>query len=306
MTAHSTETSKRILASLLYVGPRPLANSDMGDRVAVLLKRLGLPVERRLTDEVSGLSLRTAGPEILIHATDAPLAPAAVARLRRPEGSDRRIGRRRLEQHTAHLTLRLADVPGQTRLVLSEAQRAALAQRLVRHLMQVEPADLVVWHAQDLLYTPEEFRRELMPGIAPRATKALPPITDDDPAHFDRLDGRLSSAIANSLPDLPARLSDGNEKLRAIFNAVAPQAPRERVARIELMEPDDDDGLAGKLSVYVMNGTILVLNFPIGMGMLTYNILRGGDLKATARAMALTGAVLGLLSGMPSGFWVGT
>lgn len=307
MTAPKPEGPSRVLASLLYVGPRPLANSDMADRVAVLLKRLALPVERRLTDESSGVSLRTAGPEIVIHATDAPLAPAAIARLRRPEGSDRKLGRRRLEQHSAHLTVRLADVPGQTRLVLSPSQRAALAQRLVRHLMQFEPADLVVWHGDSTLYTAEEFRRDLVPGITLRESKALPPITDDEPEHFDRLDGRLRAAIANSLPDLPSRLSDGNEALRSIFSAVSSSSvPREKLAKIELVEPDDDDSLAGKLSIYVLNGTIIVLNFPIGMGMLTYNILRGGDMTATARAMALTGAILGLLSAAPAGLLPGT
>jgi hypothetical protein len=302
MTATNTGPT-RVLASLLYVGPRPLADDAMADRVTMLLKRLSLPVERRLTDGNSGVSLRTAGPEIVIHATDAPLAASAIARLRRPDGTDRRLGRRRLEQHVAHLTLRLADVPGQTRLVLSPAQRAALAQRLVRHLMQTDPADLVVWHADDTLYTPDEFRRYLVPGIAPRNAKVLPPITDDGPEHFDRLDIRLSNAIANALPDLPNRVSDGNEALRAIFAAVSTSAPREKLARIDLVEPDEDDSLAGKLSIYVLNGTIMVMNFPIGMGLLTYNILRGGDMKVTARAMALTGAALGLMTALPAGLF---
>lgn len=292
----------RIHASLAYVGPRPMVGAAMAESLAALLARLGLPVEKQVTNGTSGLSLKTAGPEIVVLANDRPLGADLVARLERPEGPSAPRVERRLVQHGAHLTLRIADMPMHSRVQLAPPQRAALAQRLLRHLMTFAPADLVIWHPTQAVVTPEEFRLFGLSFGESRRSRQLPPITDDLSDGIAAR-GPETTAIANSEPDLAARLTDGNEKLRAIFRAVGDKArPHPRPRRtIERVAAEPGSSTAEKLSVYVMNGTILVLNFPVGMGMLTYNVLKGGDLTATARTMAITGTVLGLLGSMPAG-----
>jgi len=48
-------------------------------------------------------------------------------------------------------------------------------------------------------------------------------------------------------------------------------------------------GLAEQLTVYVMSVTLMVLSFPVGVGVLFLNILTGANLRVTSHAMALTG-----------------
>ena len=58
--------------------------------------------------------------------------------------------------------------------------------------------------------------------------------------------------------------------------------------------PEEKAGPVEQLTVYTMTMTLMVLAFPIGFAMLIYNILGGENLKATSRAMALTGIGMGM------------
>jgi hypothetical protein len=52
-----------------------------------------------------------------------------------------------------------------------------------------------------------------------------------------------------------------------------------------------------KLTVYVMNAILLIMAFPVGFGMLVFNILGGENLRTTAHVIALTGFAIGLTGG---------
>ena len=52
-----------------------------------------------------------------------------------------------------------------------------------------------------------------------------------------------------------------------------------------------------KLTVYVMNAILLVIAFPVGFGMLVFNILGGENLRTTAHVIALTGFAIALTGG---------
>lgn len=125
---------------------------------------------------------------------------------------------------------------------------------------------------------PEEIVcREPAPEIRPRRPQ-LP------------IDALYTARRPSSLPPLPEDdwIAPTDEALRiarlAIFSAPHDTAedqsatPRRRQA-----------GLAEKLTVYVMSMTLMVVAFPVGFAMMIYNILAGENLRATARAMALTG-----------------
>ena len=44
-----------------------------------------------------------------------------------------------------------------------------------------------------------------------------------------------------------------------------------------------------RLTVYALNAAIMVFYFPLGFGLLIFNILGGENLRTTAHALALTG-----------------
>lgn len=56
---------------------------------------------------------------------------------------------------------------------------------------------------------------------------------------------------------------------------------------------ESHDAIA-RLTVYAMNAAIMLFAFPIGFGLLIFNILGGENLRTTAHAMALTGMVMAL------------
>ncbi len=49
-----------------------------------------------------------------------------------------------------------------------------------------------------------------------------------------------------------------------------------------------------RLTVYALNGALLLFAFPVGFAMLIFNILGGENLRTTAHAMALTGMGIAL------------
>lgn len=68
----------------------------------------------------------------------------------------------------------------------------------------------------------------------------------------------------------------------ACDEAVTPSAraePRNEIAR---------------LTVYTLNAILMVIAFPVGLGMLIFNIVGGENLRTTAHAIALTGMTIGL------------
>ncbi len=52
-----------------------------------------------------------------------------------------------------------------------------------------------------------------------------------------------------------------------------------------------------KITVYVMNAILLIMAFPVGFGMLVFNILGGENLRTTSHVIALTGFAIALTGG---------
>ncbi|SER52288.1 hypothetical protein SAMN04490244_101358 [Tranquillimonas rosea] len=61
----------------------------------------------------------------------------------------------------------------------------------------------------------------------------------------------------------------------------------------------DEQSVPLKLAIYTMNTSLMLVSLPVGAGMLTYNLLKGGSINATGRVMALTGLAIGA-SNIPS------
>jgi len=56
--------------------------------------------------------------------------------------------------------------------------------------------------------------------------------------------------------------------------------------------PEQD--FTGRMTVYVLNATVMVFALPVGLALLLLNILGGENLRTTAHVMALTGVFMAL------------
>jgi len=78
----------------------------------------------------------------------------------------------------------------------------------------------------------------------------------------------------------------------SISVALSHNSAMEDVFDPELRE--EHRNLTARVTVYVMNLTIMVLALPVGLGLLCFNILGGENLRTTAHVMALTGMAMAL------------
>jgi hypothetical protein len=62
----------------------------------------------------------------------------------------------------------------------------------------------------------------------------------------------------------------------------------------EIRENPDTDNALSRLTVYALNAVLLVLAFPVGFGMLMFNLLVGENLRTTIHVLALTGLAVTL------------
>lgn len=85
---------------------------------------------------------------------------------------------------------------------------------------------------------------------------------------------------ANSQPDLPRCPATEAEQIRAALYPEDRQTPQQTVRM--------------RLAASTMDITLMVVFLPAGAAMMTYGLLRGGNVASSARMMALTGALIGL------------
>lgn len=100
--------------------------------------------------------------------------------------------------------------------------------------------------------------------------------------------GKRRAGGAHVFPELePAGKIRREPRIRFISRS-AQSEPTRFTARRERGD------LIAQLTVYVMTLTVMVLAFPIGFGLLIFNILGGENFRTTAHVMALTGMALAL------------
>ena len=92
--------------------------------------------------------------------------------------------------------------------------------------------------------------------------------------------------VANVVADPPAPILSEMDRIRtALYPPETEGNPRGR-----------DQSPQIRLAVYAVNGSLIMVSPPVGAALLVYNFLGGEDLRATARAMAITGTLFGLTS----------
>ncbi len=208
-----------------------------------------------------------------------------------------------------------------------ESTQLTACYHVVRHLLREFDVTLVKWHPTGVLFTAEEFENptELRAAVRPRRPISEPAPRTERPKlksteHFRgatadvatthaRLDDEMATATANMAAEM-VEVDDTRASGRwdEVFPNLetTPEEPKEPhrtpsflrkfliVEEVKLDAPNEKVDTIEQFSVYVMTVTLMVLAFPIGFAMLIYNILGGENLRATARAMALTGFGMGL------------
>ncbi|MGR3755754.1 MAG: hypothetical protein ACU0AT_00795 [Tranquillimonas sp.] len=208
------------------------------------------------------------------------------------------------------LRIRIGPVPGSDRdiSVLIEtpvdapapretaAQRMRLCGAAVAHFVRARPASHVLWQHKGARYRSAAGAATEVEHAPVRRFEAG---TGTGEQARQKSQRRIDAAKrALPLPPPPAAprqpvsdaaRSDLAAAARSRAHARLAQAGRRPDPRGELRR-----SLPGKLTLYTMNTTLCVMALPVGAGMMTYNVLSGGSVVATARAMALTGLALAL------------
>lgn len=116
---------------------------------------------------------------------------------------------------------------------------------------------------------------------------------------------RVAAPAATSR-DLFPELAPPEERLRTakthIFSADAIALSHDSAIE-DVFDPaqrEEHADFVARLTVYVMNLTIMVFSLPVGLALLVMNIVGGENLRTTAHVMALTGLFSALALANPS------
>ena len=123
--------------------------------------------------------------------------------------------------------------------------------------------------------------RQVYPSLVKEPPPRPAPLLPQHPP-MQALNIRVTAA--NDAPHLPHPMQEELARIRA---ALYPPEPK---AAVTEKEP-----LARRLTLYTFNTTLLIVSLPVGAALLTYNVLGHEDSRVTARLMAVTGVIVGLL-----------
>ena len=98
------------------------------------------------------------------------------------------------------------------------------------------------------------------------------------------------------LPDLEPPEERLRKSRNTIFSAdsieLSLNSAVEDLLEADLREEHSD--LTARITVYVMNLTIMMFTLPLGLALLAFNIIGGENLRTTAHIMALTGMFMAI------------
>lgn len=138
-----------------------------------------------------------------------------------------------------------------------------------------------------------QSRRRIERAIAAQEAARAPELLNLWHDAFDGAEALLPAApVANDTPEpAPGDIDRLHQVRAALYTADPDCAAAEAAPTVQM-----------RLAVHAMNGTLIAVAAPVGAAVMTYSLLRGEDLRLTARAMTLCGAVMTVIDlGMP---WV--
>ena len=203
-----------------------------------------------------------------------------------------------------------------------------LARMIVDRISSRYPPDAIYWHksAEVVTSTLVDELIEALPARPEAEIVAVPlPEPQDhmaDPVDMERILDRFEQSLrargepATRKPKVVSSARAARDRLHRILprrspaaaptplhvaNTV-PQVPdpmltEAQAIRLALYAPDDvaaPPSTALRLATHSMNLTVMVLALPVGASMMTYTLLRGENLTASARMLALMGMAIGV------------
>lgn len=297
-------------ATILFTAPQELDFARVVEGLKRPFRNIALSFDSTLVEP--GREVLFSSNKMHVRISRGP-APVTVGALRRAAGSEARTDTGLDDMEFAEtLCVEAGNGPGH-----DGAQGGSVAPRVlvaacyhvVRHLLREEDADFVYWHHTDSVFIADEVETPTVQAApaqaaAPRAAPAQPapkatarprrpsarPATTPRPellgleAAARAAAREEASPAARSLPDIAPHDDNLRRSRRSIF-----ASDLIKIEGVKFEAPKEPVPVPEQLAVYVMSATLMVLSFPVGFGMLIYNILAGESLKATARVMALTG-----------------
>ena len=100
----------------------------------------------------------------------------------------------------------------------------------------------------------------------------------------------MRSRVQRAVPVWPLAGGQGDNDLRAMRDQI--YAPCEA-------EPDQMVSVPLRLATHAISLSLMATALPVGAAVMTYNVLKGEDIKVTARLTTLTGLALVVLAGNP-------
>ena len=182
-----------------------------------------------------------------------------------------------------------ADVPAWQEMALPDAPRTAKDRKVPPRSIKML---IRKFHTLNLVAAPE-----MAPvAAAPAAIRVVAAETVAD--HRDLSD---TFAPANSQQEHSADL------MPQVPAPVVPDLWMVQPLPVTLQAPMALQGsLPQRLTIYAMNATLMLVALPVGCAVLVYNMVRGEDLGFSARAIAVTGTLVGLaqLAGLPNAMYL--
>lgn len=160
----------------------------------------------------------------------------------------------------------------------------AMCVQLVERVQRRIPHVAVLWHSIPGIATSETLD-ELVDG--------LPRLTTPNIGDMLHEEAMLAETAEDDTPELTAAEAMVAQDLPRWHD---PELGRLRHALYPPVEEQVVNGPSRpmQLAAHAMNATLLALSAPLGAAIMTYGLLKGGDVRFSARAMTLAGVVVAL------------
>ena len=180
--------------------------------------------------------------------------------------------------HRACLTLGVGHGPGEGEPGLARRQDT-VSQMIAERIARICPPDAVIWHHSARALTPDlldALIAELPTTSTDRMARDL--TRREEMARLRQgLDARrVTAPAANDMPSLPDPQLQELARVRAALLG-GPQAPSPAL----------------RLAAHAVNASLVCIALPVGAAMVTWSLLRGENLNASARLMAVIGIAIG-------------
>jgi hypothetical protein len=152
--------------------------------------------------------------------------------------------------------------------VLEDAEVLDAGEPVFQHRARFAPVEEVVDSLTERTSIPPTAAAQPAPKAEPRRPNR----------NVRKLHPVEPQVVANALPDVPQPMLSEAARIR---RALYPEP--------EDIETPEKPNLPQRLTTYTLNTALIIVVMPVGVAMLTYNVLGRENQKMTARAMALTG-----------------